>query len=276
MSHEFAIPPEGLCAEGLFAASRRVANATGLGPLCHTLVTGSTNADLVAQARRGNCGPAVLVADHQRCGKGRLGRAWEDDAGNALLVSIRLPATLATASTAVAAVGVAARQAADSLTRVAVLTKWPNDLVVTDGPAPGKLGGVLAEYVLPPNEAVVVGVGINLQAIERQPGATSMAQCGMAQCIMAEHDSFSDRDRLLSLMLRELAARLAEPDSVLPELRAYSATLGTRVKVELLKNRLVVGEAIGLNNDGHLVVKCDDSTTLTITAGDVIHLRPAE
>lgn len=266
MSHDFATPPE-----NLFAASRRVANATGLGPLCHTKVTGSTNADLVEQARRGNCEPTVLVADHQLRGKGRLERTWQDDAGNALLVSIRLPASRAPASTAVAALAAAARQAADQLTSATVLTKWPNDLVVTDGVTPGKLGGVLAEYVPAPNESVVVGVGINLYAIDRQSGATSMTQCGMAQ-----HDSLGDRDRLLSLILKELAARLAKPDSVLQELRAYSATLGTRVRVDLPNNRLVVGQAIALSDAGHLLIKCDDSSTLTITAGDVIHLRPAD
>lgn len=247
-----------------------MANATGLGPLRHVEVTGSTNADLATEARNGDCGPAVLVADHQSAGRGRLGREWNDDRGNALLVSIRVPAALRSVGDVVAAVGAAARSAADQLTTSTVLTKWPNDLVVEDGAAPGKLGGVLAEYVAEPNESVVVGVGINVSAIAREPGATSMSQCGMKQ-----RGSLTDRDQLLSGLLSGLAPRLTDPVAVLEELRTNSATLGTRVRVELPGNRIVTGEAVGLSDDGHLVLRCDDATNRTITTGDVIHLRPA-
>lgn len=300
MSHEVATS-----AAVPFAASSRVANATGLGPLRHVEVTGSTNADLVAEAREGFCGPAVLVADHQSAGRGRLGREWDDDRGDALLVSIRVPAELDGVGGVVAAVGAAARFAADQLTTSTVLTKWPNDLVVEDGAAPGKLGGVLAEYVAEahesvpnecvanesvpnecvpnesvpnesvpnesvPNECVIVGVGINVRAIERQPGATSMAECGMEQS-----GSLADRDLLLSGLLSALAPRLADPVAVLEEMRANSATLGARVRVELPGNRFVTGEAVGLSDEGHLLLRCDDATHRTITAGDVIRLRPA-
>ena len=268
MSHEVATS-----AGDPFAASSRVANATGLGPLRHVEVTGSTNADLVAEARDGAFGPAVLVADHQTAGRGRLGREWDDDPNNALLVSIRLPSPPDLVAGVVAAVGAAARRAADQLTTSTVLTKWPNDLVVVDGPVPGKLGGVLAQYVTEPSESVVAGVGINVSAIKRQRGATSMAATSMVECGMVQHGSFADRDLLLSNMLAELATRLADPTSVLEELRNNSATLGARVRVELAGNRFVVGEATGLSDEGHLLLRCDDATNMTITTGDVIHLR---
>lgn len=264
MSHEVATS-----AGDPFTASSRVANATGLGPLRHVEVTGSTNLDLAAQARAGSVSTAVLVADHQSAGRGRLGRQWDDDRGSALLVSLLLPAGPDRVAGVVAAAGAAARRAADRLTTSTVLTKWPNDLVVVDGPAPGKLGGILAEYISEPVESVVVGVGINVGAIERQPGATSMAECGMVQQGSAE-----DRDRLLSSLLAELASRLADPASVLAELRSNSATLGTRVRVELAGDRSIVGEATGLDDEGRLLVRGDDATVTTITTGDVIHLRP--
>jgi len=331
----------------LFAASSRVADATGLGPLRHVEVTGSTNLDLAAQARAGSVSPAVLVADHQSAGRGRLGRRWDDEPRKALLVSIRLPLDRFAAGPdrvaagpdrfaagldrfaagpdrvaagpdrvaagpdrvaagpdrvaagpdrvagVVAAVGAAARRAADQLTTSKVLTKWPNDLVVVDGPAPGKLGGVLAEYIAEPAESVVVGVGINVGAIKRRPAATPMpatpmlatpmpatpmaatpmAATSMVECGMDNRGSLEDRDLLLSSLLAELAPRLADPTSVLEELRSNSATLGTRVRVELAGERFVVGEATGLTNEGHLLVRGDDATILTITTGDVIHLR---
>ena len=38
--------------------------------------TGSTNADLLARALRGEPEGTVLVTEHQRAGRGRMGRTW--------------------------------------------------------------------------------------------------------------------------------------------------------------------------------------------------------
>ena len=253
-----------------FALSKRVAYVTGLRPMRHVKVTGSTNADLVEQAREGNVGTAVLVADHQLAGKGRLGRRWDDEPSQSLLVSVRLPLRSVPAPFLVAALGVAAREAASQLTTSTVLIKWPNDLVVDDGVQLKKLGGVLAHFVAEPTPMVVVGVGINMLPIEQQPEATSMAQCGMEL-----QDSPTDRDRLLSILLVELASRLENPVSLFEQWRAHCTTIGKQVRVELLNNRVVCGTAVDLSVEGHLLVRDDAGIEHSISAGDVLHLRRA-
>src|SRR5262245_18861475 len=50
--------------------------------------TGSTNADLLAEARAGAAGGRVAVTDHQTAGRGRRGRTWSDPPGSSLLVSV--------------------------------------------------------------------------------------------------------------------------------------------------------------------------------------------
>lgn len=244
------------------------AEAAGLGPLRHMAVTGSTNADLVAEARSGDAGAAVLVADHQTAGRGRLDRTWDDTAGNALLVSVRLPvrsgaATPGGAGAAVRALGAAGRAAADGLCRDRVLTKWPNDLVVVDGPAPGKLAGVLAAFVDGTAPSVVVGIGINVRPAPTQPQATSIVECGGP----------ADRDALLAALLGELSVRLDDESGVIDELRRHSATLGARVRAELPGGAAVVGEAVDLSDDGELIIRDDDGRDQVVTAGDVVHLR---
>jgi BirA family transcriptional regulator, biotin operon repressor / biotin---[acetyl-CoA-carboxylase] ligase len=241
-----------------------VADDVGPGSLRHVAQTGSTNADLVDEARRGNANGAVLVADHQTAGRGRLDRQWIDDPGAALLLSLRVPVEADGAGELVRALGAAARTAVDSLCASRVLMKWPNDLVVSDGPAPGKLAGVLAEFVAAPVPCVVVGIGINVAPMGRQDGATSVVECGGPD----------DRDAVLSAVLQEFAARRTNPSDVMAELQAHSATIGSRVRVELPAEELV-GRAVDLTADGQLVVDDDLGVRHVVGVGDVVHLRPA-
>lgn len=230
----------------------------------HVATTGSTNTDLADAARAGDVDPIVLVADHQHAGRGRLDRIWDDDPGRSLLVSMRLRADAEAAPRLVQAVGAATRAAAARFCPVPVRMKWPNDLVVTDGAAPGKLAGLLAEYVDGSQPVVVIGVGVNLDRMDRQPAATSLRECG----------GRADRDGLLAALLEELARR-TDPDEVLAELRAHSATLGTRVRVERPSGDDLVGSAIDLHPDGRLIVRDDGGVDITVGSGDVVHLRDA-
>lgn len=258
-------PSRATSAERFLPLSAEVAAALGPGPLGHVTETGSTNTDLAAEARAGERGGAVLVADHQTAGRGRLDRSWDDDPAAALLVSLRIPAAHDDANRVVAAVGAAARAAATDLCTVPVLAKWPNDLVVVEGDAPGKLAGVLAEFVAGDPSAVVVGVGINIVPIGRHPGSTSIVACGGP----------NDRDALLAGLLRHLAERMADPARVIDETRTHSATLHARVRVELPGDTQLLGTATALLDDGRLEVTTDDGVRHAVGAGDVVHLRPA-
>ncbi|MFZ3125431.1 MAG: biotin--[acetyl-CoA-carboxylase] ligase, partial [Acidovorax sp.] len=51
----------------------------------------STNTELMRRARAGRCEPTLLVAEQQTAGRGRLGRAWQSDAGASLMMSLGLP-----------------------------------------------------------------------------------------------------------------------------------------------------------------------------------------
>ncbi len=137
--------------------------------------TGSTNSDCMALARDGAAEGAVVVADHQKTGRGRQGRTWVAPSGASLLVSVLLRPPAAVAGMAGMAAGLAMAEAVDEATAGVVTPslKWPNDLVVDDR----KLAGILAEADWPAGSAisggyrapathdravVVVGVGLNV------------------------------------------------------------------------------------------------------------------
>ncbi len=132
---------------------------------------GSTNAHALALGRDGARDPVVVTAWRQTAGKGRAGRQWDAQPGQALTLSLALPLALADVpgggSALSLAVGLWTAQALDALrppaSVPAVQLKWPNDLWINDR----KLAGILIEAIqgpgLPPAQRwVVIGLGLNL------------------------------------------------------------------------------------------------------------------
>ena len=208
----------------------------------------STNRYLLDEARAGAPSFTVAVADHQTAGRGRLGRTWEAPAGAALLCSVLLRPDLPPERLhlVTACVGLAAVDVVDGIIGERPELKWPNDLLL-DG---RKLAGVLAEADLP---AVVVGIGINVTWAP--PGAACLGED-------------ANREDVLTELLHALDALYGQWDEVAARYRAECATVGKRVRVELV-DETFEGVAEGLTDDGHLVVD-----GRVVAAGDVVHLRP--
>jgi BirA family biotin operon repressor/biotin-[acetyl-CoA-carboxylase] ligase len=235
--------------------------------------TGSTNADLMAAARSGAADGTVLVADHQTAGRGRADRVWTAPAESSLLVSVLLRPAPQVAAFSGMAVGVAAVDAIAAIARVVTRLKWPNDVV---WPGRGdetdrKVGGILAEadWSDPTAPAVVVGLGLNVN----WPAAFPEELRAVAASLNHVAGADIDREQLLVAILEQLDERCSD-GSLLDAVRERLATLGTRVRVHLASDQ-IEGVAAALTDDGHLVVERDDGAPRVITAGDVVHLRPA-
>src|SRR5215475_5955928 len=119
--------------------------------------TGSTNADLLAEARSGAAEGLVLVAEAQTAGRGRMGRRWISPPRRALTFSVLLrPAVSAGLLGWVPLLaGVAVASALEHTAGVDARLKWPNDVLAGGA----KLAGILAERW---GGAIVVGTGINV------------------------------------------------------------------------------------------------------------------
>jgi BirA family biotin operon repressor/biotin-[acetyl-CoA-carboxylase] ligase len=106
----------------------------------------------------------VVTSDHQRAGRGRAGRTWDDAPGDGLLFSLvlRPPVTPALPQLSlVVALGVA--EAIEEVTKEATGLKWPNDIEIEAA----KVAGILLEASA---GVVVCGVGINVnQSADRLP-----------------------------------------------------------------------------------------------------------
>ena len=235
--------------------------------------TGSTNADVAAAARTGRAEGLVVVAEAQVSGRGRLDRSWVSPPRAGLTFSMLLrpgvdPARWPLISLLVAA---ATADAVGQRTDLGVRVKWPNDLVVGDR----KLAGLLAEVV---GGAVVVGVGLNVSTRRDElprPDATSLElERSVAEPV--------DRGPLLLAVLRSVGVAYqrwidsaGDARLVLAPYRALSATLGRSVRAELAVGGPLVGTAVDVGSVGQLIVDDGSGQRHEVTAGDVIHLRPA-
>lgn len=234
---------------------------------------GSTNTEALADPRPGR----VVVADHQSAGLGRRGRSWTSPPGTGMAISAVLPPVAAgVAGWVPLAAGLAMRSAlAASRWPVDAVLKWPNDVLLDAGPAPGKLCGILVQVA--PSGELVVGAGLNVDHERDQLPVSTATSWRLARGGAPLPDGA--RDDLLEDYLRELAGwhtRLTGAD--LPRVReAYRLachTLGRDVVVHLPDGRRVRGRAESVDDQGALVLREHGDGRSVHHAGDVEHLRP--
>lgn len=137
--------------------------------------TGSTNADLMARLKAlprdagALARPIVRVAYLQTAGRGRRGRPWYAEPGNALLFSIAcvMPRPLEGLAGLSLAIGVALVDGLRSLPVAGpgqIALKWPNDVLLEGD----KLAGILIETAWSTEDAsaVVIGIGTNVKGAD--------------------------------------------------------------------------------------------------------------
>lgn len=270
-----ASEPSPLSAENVLAAL--TADGVGVHSITVKGVTESTNDDVAAVADQGAPEWTVVAADYQTHGRGRLGRSWSAEPGQALMFSVLLRPPADWTSQLGWLPLLAGLAISDALRTLGVVAKvkWPNDVVVpqVDGGF-RKISGVLAERH---GVAVVVGVGVNVSTGRSSlpiPSATSVRLEG----------SPANRDQVLTAILGRwvplydafVAANGDARRSGLADFyRQTSLTLGRRVAVQSASGAGLAfsGCAVDIDPDGHLVVDVDGSFRL-VTAGDVHVLGP--
>ncbi len=241
--------------------------------------TGSTNADLLARNTAGvDINGSVLLAEYQNAGRGRHGRQWSAPARAQIAMSVGVGAASVPRSGwgwLPLVTGVAVIDALTAVIDVSAGLKWPNDVLVGPPESRGKLAGILAEAAMP-EPVIVVGLGLNVALTPEEapdPAATSLLLLG---------SPVTDRNMLVRGILRELATRIdawraagGADAALIGDYQRHSLTLGSRVRATLPGDREIVGLATAVDELGRLCVDTGGQT-VTVSAGDITHLRSTE
>jgi BirA family biotin operon repressor/biotin-[acetyl-CoA-carboxylase] ligase len=206
---------------------------------------------------------AVVIADEQVAGKGRLKRAWFTPKGNIALSVILhphvslLPCLVMLASLAVA-------HSIEAVTGLSAEIKWPNDVLINGK----KVCGILIESNVRENKVhyAVIGIGINtdLKIVEHPEipaDTTSLA---------SESGADVSRTELIRQLLVEIERLYLKlpGESVYEEWRDRLVTLGKKVRATS-GGSILYGVAESVGRDGSLLLRHADGSSTEIIAADV-------
>lgn len=227
--------------------------------IIHLKETDSTNTYAKALLKKGELSApfALVFADNQTKGRGRLGRNWESREGDTLCMSLIAPYPFKPAITLLSALAVY-----KTLTKIYkevkkdLKIKWPNDLVVGSK----KLCGILTEST---DKVAVIGIGINLNSTSFSDDISHKAT-SLKLLTNKDYEAFDLAQRLtenLVNILKETDGTFT--DAFLKEYTSLCINMGREV---IFSDKS--GIATGVDKDGSLLVKTNEGTE-RISSGEV-------
>ncbi len=208
--------------------------------------------------------PALLVADTQTGGRGRMGRSFFSPSGTGIYMSLALDVTdydISSVTRMTSAAAVAVCCAIEKTVGAEPLIKWVNDLYL-DGK---KVCGILAEsFFAGDRRFVVIGIGINLSTEDFPEDIKNIAGS------LGKETSFRRELTVAAATeLFDLLARVKGGDtSYMEEYRRRSCVLGKSVDLTA-DGVTLTGVAVAVENDGALRVLLSDGSERLLSSGEI-------
>ncbi|MBR3595510.1 MAG: biotin--[Clostridia bacterium] len=232
--------------------------------------TVSTNNELKRMIRNSDSPVfAVVSAENQTGGRGRLGRSFFSPSGGLYFsVSLPLRGDENNIPFLTLLAGLAVSKAVQELTGAEIEIKWPNDIYLGGK----KLGGILCELVNGKTLAAVVGIGINL-SIKREEIPSELEN------IMTSFVSSGiippEKDILIEKIVEKLDTYVYTQkelyevsEDVLNDIKERSFSIGKKVKYTL-GEILWEGTVTDIKKSGAAEIALSDGTVREIFCGEI-------
>jgi BirA family biotin operon repressor/biotin-[acetyl-CoA-carboxylase] ligase len=214
----------------------------------------------------------VVIAESQTAGRGRLGRKWISPEGGiwlSIILKPKIQPIHAPRITLLAGVSVARTIRCFG---PPAKIKWPNDILINGKKVCGILTEIMAEADL--IDYLIVGVGIDAN-VDTESFPEDIRDSSTS--LKKEIGDRINRVDFVRKLLEEFDGLYLEFQkegfkSILEDWRNKSATIGEWVKITT-QTRTIYGEAIGVDNEGALILETSDGNLEKIVAGSCEHLR---
>ena len=234
----------------------------------------SSNDEALAWSLTGAPDGALVIADQQTKGRGRLGRSWATTPGAALAFSLILRPVQSELNNFALFSPLGALAVCLALENNYALSpeiKWPNDVLLNQS----KVCGVLAEATWDGQQLreVVLGIGINVAHNSLPPENPLRFP---ATSIEAVYGQPIERWRLLRATLKEIFSwrkKITTP-SFLSAWQKRLAFCDQQVQIENTGGETITGKLLGIDSQGNLRLLLNNNEEIQITAGDT-SLRPS-
>lgn len=229
----------------------------------------STNLEAKRLAEQGAPHGTLVVADCQNQGRGRRGRAWTEQKGTGIAMSLvlrpEIPVECSSMLTLVTALAVA--EGIKDAAKVDVQIKWPNDIILHGK----KVCGILTELSAQMDELnyVIVGIGINVN-IESFPEEVK----DVATSLFIEQRMKINRGLLVCKVLKffeDYYKEFVETGDLSKVMDEYNELLIHRNKPITIvrQNQKQEVLSLGIDQKGELMVEDASHEVYTVISGEV-------
>ncbi len=231
----------------------------------------STNEELKRRSFDGAPHGTLAVANRQTAGKGRMGRSFYSPADTGIYMSILLrpEVEFSEGLLITSAASVAVCRAIEKVTDVSCEIKWVNDICINGK----KICGILAEAVMSAGdkipESIVLGIGINVNTADFPEEVRSRAGA------LVEGDRTTlDTDSLRSAVAAGVYDEVTDiykdmlSRRFIEEYRRRSNVIGKQIRYGS-GNSFQTGTAIDIDNNGGLIVRTEEGSTITLSTGEI-------
>lgn len=212
----------------------------------------------------------LIVADEQTEGRGRMVRKWYSPKGTGIWASFILRPDIqiqhAPQLTLLSAVAVV--QAIKKVTHITPEIKWPNDILISGR----KVCGILTELQAEEDriQSVILGIGINVNQDENDFSAEIIKKATSLKIELGKTVNRSSLIQSLCYYIEQLLhLYISEGFTPIKSLwETYAVSIGKRISARTVKGTFD-GVALGINNEGVLLLKQDNGDIVEIISADI-------
>jgi len=229
----------------------------------------STNNEAKRMTADGFRGNALIVANEQTKGRGRLGKNFYSPKNTGVYMSFLFSTDvkMSNAIQVTTATAVAVVRALDSLTNLRPMIKWVNDVYIGNKKVCGILTEAVTDFETGLVQSIIIGIGINIST-EDFPEEIKNTTCSV-------NVNGLSRNKVIAAVSNELLSicKNFENKSYIKTYRDRSLILGE--SIDFYKNNVKYNAiAVDIDSTGGLIVKLPNGKTEVLNSGEItVRLR---